>query len=320
MNNSPSFTLRPFAPEDYLHLARLWNYAYPHLKNTSIHFRMQDLSAPEDFICRRWVAESRGEIAGLGGLENLRGEQFHPRKFRLHIIAGPAHEGRGVGRVLLEKVLAELVGWQPLDASAMVCRERERSVKFAQAAGFQGEMEWFYSRLPLETFVVPQHEKLAARWREEGITFQPFEELAAEAGAGERLHEIYCAVRGDVPSSDARMLPAAREFLEYLSRFPREFEGYVVALHRGRFVGLCTLTRKPHNDIEIHNDLLGVLPEYRRQGVSLGTIARAVVWARSHGFSYATAENAATNSAIIPLMETIGFERQSSWQLFRKVC
>jgi GNAT superfamily N-acetyltransferase len=116
------------------------------------------------------------------------------------------------------------------------------------------------------------------------------------------------------------MLPAAREFLEYLSRFPREFEGYVVALHRGRFVGLCTLTRKPHNDIEIHNDLLGVLPEYRRQGVSLGTIARAVVWARSHGFSYATAENAATNSAIIPLMETIGFERQSSWQLFRKVC
>ncbi len=320
MSKAAKVSLQPFDPQHYLAFVRLWNYAYPHLKTTSTNFRLQDIYAPAGFQQKRWLAVENGVIVGFGGYENLRDEDFNPRQFRLHIVVNPASEGQGIGQALISQVLTELKQINALDAGVLVCLEREQSVGFALRNGFQGEIEWYLSRINLETFAIPHYDKLAAQWQRDGITFVPFSELAGETGAGRKLYELFSAVRNDTPSSsDAMTLPPLEEFVENIRRQPRQYEGYFIALHEGRFVGLGVLSRKPHNDEELHNDILGVLPEYRRQGVSLGVIARAIEWARSCGYIYATAENAASNKAVIPLMEMVGFQRQASWQLFRKV-
>ena len=307
-----------FQPEHYLPLARLWNYAYPHLKTTSTNIRLQDKIAPLGFHQARWIAEQNAEIVGFAGYENYREENFNPRKFRVHVVVRPESAGRGLGRRLLSQVVEALKPIKPIDASVLVCLERERSVAFAKKNGFEGELEWHYSRLDLEQFALPNLEKLAEQWRGEGVTFHPFHEFSGEAGAGSRLSELYCSVRRDVPSSDSQPLPARDDFDEKLRRFPTEFDGYFVALHQGRFVGLGVLAGKPYIEGELHNEILGVLPEFRRQGVALGVIVRAIEWARSKGFRYVTAENSATNKAVIPLMELVGFQRQARWQLYRK--
>ena len=126
-------------------------------------------------------------------------------------------------------------------------------------------------------------------------------------------------MRSDVPSSEPQPLPTREDFVGKLHRYPGEFDGYFVALHHGRFVGLGVLAGKTYIEGELHNEILGVLPEFRRQGVALGVIVRAIEWARSKGFRYVTAENSATNKAVIPLMELVGFQRQARWQLYRKI-
>ena len=154
---------------------------------------------------------------------------------------------------------------------------------------------------------------------ERGHYFRNLRRTDGGSWRGRKLHELYCAMRAEVPTSDARTLPSVAGFVSDLKLKPELFAGHLIALHEGRWIGLGALSRKTHAPAELHTDILGVMPEYRRQGVALGIITLGVAWAHSLGVSAVTTENAASNKAIIALMELIGFEKVADWQLFRKV-
>src|SRR5688500_11678408 len=102
-----SFTIRPFAPEQYPGLCELVNAVDPEARSTVEELRYHD--EHRDPKCRRerFVAEWDGCVAGAATYANA-SAAYHPRKFDVGVRVLPRLQGRGVGGALYRRLLEAL--------------------------------------------------------------------------------------------------------------------------------------------------------------------------------------------------------------------
>ncbi len=177
--------------------------------------------------------------------------------------------------------------------------------------GFSEVFRSFGANLELTGFENERFNHLETDLLTQGVRIIPRSEwLAPDADA--QLEAIQREANADMPSYE----PVVRNEMDFKTR--TLLEPFWVALSGDECVGFVSLNGRPANP-EIHFDSSAVSKNHRNRGIGLALAARAVAWAKSHGFAEVNDGGAKSNLAHINILERLGFELEPDWVTYEKV-
>ena len=231
----------------------------------------------------RYVVVEDGEVLGLTRLRA--GSDGVPS---LTVQVDPAHQGRGVGRLLLDRVLAVTGG----KALTGLVNGDDRSLAVARHWGFEPEREHRVSG-------VDPRDAPAATPAPDGLRVVPLAEAGVEA-----VWTCHHAVADDDPSGLSRPLPLE----EYAAR---EWDGPLHRADLGRAV-LDGETVLAFSQVDVAegrawNSMTGCLPHRRGEGLATLAKVHALHALAAAGVRACATGNDAANGPMLAVNERLGY-------------
>ena len=307
-----------FSPDHYHAFTSLWNEAYPELKRTELEMRLFDRSLSPQASPRRWIAEHNSNVVGFAGYELLEAEPSHERKHQLHLFVSPEHRSQGIGSRLYEQVMTASSLTNASLVRAWTRQDREENLRFLTARGFVEEMRTFHSSLDTSAMDLSRLQRYVRRLEKYGYELRRFDDLATDPERNVKTHQLYCEVTLDIPAPEPPKLPTLAEFEEKILRSPELFSAYFLAVHHGKYVGLCILLPHGRTIRELYADTLGIKRTYRGRGIAQALSFKGIEHAKNHGYSLISADSFVENYRISALLESLGFGNKTIWTLFSK--
>ena len=306
------YSVRTLAlPEDYPSLATLFSYENPEPVTVA------DLQESDGKIpmpgpvrhdeqgrlvshCRdRYVAvDEEGRVAGYG--DAWRAPWFPPGEMVCYVVVDPALRGRGIGRLLLERV--ELTAREKGAAyiKAQLKDTDRGALAFVSKRGYAVDRHLFQSKLDLSNFD-------AAPLRRP-LDVVRFFTLADEPGAAteRQLYELETLTQRDNPSFGGGEWPFEQWRLWVLETPRAVPDCFILAADEaGRVVGATYMHRLENG--AMHTLYTGVARESRGRGLALALKLRAVEAARRHGAPYMRTDNDSQNSPMLAVNRKMGY-------------
>ena len=160
-------------------------------------------------------------------------------------------------------------------------------------------------RLELQRFDAAQFSGYLRRCERSGITVTTMAELGDTAEYREALYELDKTCAADVPGHGEFW--TLDEYLGQRLRSPGyDPQGVALAVNRGVLIGMAATGLRLDEGRAV-SEMTGVLPGYRRRGISIALKLRAIDYARSHGASWLVALHHPANAAAIGMNRRLGF-------------
>ncbi|MDP9310420.1 MAG: GNAT family N-acetyltransferase [Chloroflexota bacterium] len=310
--------IRTFTEHDYPASVAVVNAVFPEDQDTVEEWQHWDAHRDPKCNFRRWVAEVDGQVVAYGDYDQRSG-MYHPRKFSVLVAVQPTYQGQGVGAALYNHILAELEPLEPLSLRAHVRADMTRSIRFLKDRGFREDMRFWESRLDVTAFDFSPYADAEERVRSHGIEIKTMAELVSDSQRDHKLFELDAALVQDVPHPEPHTPISYEFFNENLLQNPNLLpDGFFVALHNGRYVGMSNLWRSQAS-ADLYTGLTGVCREYRRQGIALALKLRAITYAKARGTQIIKTSNESNNRPMLSINEQLGFVKQPIWISFLKV-
>lgn len=308
--------IRPINREsraDYEALAAFYAMAYPEERSTARGLMLADgVSAPE-LVRVHYLAESGGEICGVGAYENWK-SPFQPHKFLLHVIVATAFRRQGIGAALYEHVNQEIEALNPEAVRALIDKDSAASVRFAEKRGFSPVLLKWNLLLKVQECDLSPYESKVAQLAAEGIEIKPVTELYDEEERDRKLYDVYIRTMRALKTLDPPEIPTFAEFIEEQT-IPIDDFTYV-AIHRGQFVGMWQLENTV--PFSLYGGIMAVEESYRRKGVALGLAVRAIKFAQKFKYTTLIVHTDENNDAILTLTDRLGFTHLPTQLVFSK--
>lgn len=310
------FALRPFNKKDYEAVAEIWNANFPDNRTTADEWRCDDKLFDETrYERRRYVAVDEGtqKVVGYSDIHHLPG-MFHPQKFGLSVMVHPEWQRRGVGSLLYERLMNDLLELNAITVRASVREDKGDALTFMKRRGFMEERRTWELHLSVAEADISPFLPVAERVSAKGIVITTLkEERERDPDCLRKLHELSNAIHADIPMPD-QFTPVSFE------EFKRSFEhptllpdAYFIAKHSDRYIGRSDLWRSEAEPERLYQGVTGVLREYRRQGVATALKVKTIEYAKQHGYQLIATWNDSTNAGMLALNEKLGFRRQVGW-------
>ncbi len=309
--------IRPFSEDDYPASVDVVNAVFPEYPDTVEEWRHWD--AHRDPKCKfaRWVAEADNQVVAYGTYDQSSG-MYHPRKFNIFVAVQPEYHGRHIGGTLYDHIVAQLAPFDPISLRANVREDMTRSVRFLKDRGFREDMRAWESRLDVAAFEFAPYVDVDRNIRAQGIEIKTFAELSSDPERDHKLYELDDVLSADVPHPEPRTGWSYEFFEQNVLQNPNLLpDGFFVALHEGRYVGMSNLW-KSQASADLYTGLTGVRRDYRRKGIALALKLRAIAYARSQGSQTVKTWNESNNRPMLSINERLGFRKQPIWINFVK--
>lgn len=259
-------------------------------------------------LCLRWLAVLGDKI--IGSVYVGQTSWFPTDTATLEVQVHPDHQGRGTGRILLERAEATASEHGAERTFSWTEEEWPRSVRFFECAGYEPIERRWESSLHIPGCNLEDLQESVDRVISSGIRIESVTSLSAENAEWKiGLYGLYAELEQDLPTTFA--IPRLRfEDFEAIS-LGRRFigDGFFVALDGDVLVGLSepqTVDAAPRT---ISQRLTGVRSDYRNRGIAFALKARAAIWAAQAGYTSIRTQNAASNTAMLAVNDRLGFER-----------
>lgn len=309
-------TIRDFGETDaeYAALTAIENACYPEYPGTEDEWRHDDATRPAHHKYRRWLAALDGELVGYASHYQFEG-MFHPRRFGVSVVVHPEHQGKGVGRVLYNTVLAGLAPHDPLSLRTNIREDVARAMRFAADRGFVEDSRSWESRLDVMSFDPAPFAGAEERALAAGITITTMAELQARDPEHRRkLYALDVEATKDEPHPEPPTTPSPEVYDSWVFDDPSYLpEGNFVALDGERYVGMSTLRTAPASPDELYVGFTGVLREYRGKGIAMALKLRTLAFARERGTRTIKTWNSTLNRPMLRINEALGFAKQPAW-------
>ncbi len=302
-----------YSDRDYGEWTSYWNRAYPDAFNTEEDHRRWDQSCPVESKSFRFVAESGGQIGGLGTVETPHRSNPVVGIARFEIITANPE----VAEMIFKQVEQES---QKLEVKTleMTAREDRMEFSFLQQHGFAELERMFESVLDVAQFEPNGFRNYVDRAAQHGIQLS---NLAEHLSNPEKVKEVYglsIALHRDVPRRGEFVVWDFDKWKTNTIESPKFMpEGWILASASERLVGISQLW-KTSTKGQLNTGLTGVLPEYRRQGIAHVLKLRAVEVAKQLGAERISTQNHTVNRAMLSINEAMGFVKKPAMVTFRK--
>jgi GNAT superfamily N-acetyltransferase len=254
-----------------------------------------------------FLAVDAGEAIGLGILHFRRRLNFPTFEGWIsELVVDEGHRGRGVGRALLQALIAE---WRLRGSHRLQVKVPDGATAAAELFGSAGLHDWMLD-FRLRPVVVPDVEAvvgLTARRTEAG-DFDAVTALISQFGAP----RTPAAERGDA---------VRRTFAAHLADVAAGRAGSNVALVAGEVVGVCAVEwQRPFWTDEVHGWLPDLIVDeaHRGQGIGRALLADAVARAEGVGAAQLSLESGAQREAAHRLYRSMGFGQPGHTWLLRR--
>jgi GNAT superfamily N-acetyltransferase len=253
----------------------------------------------------RYVAQVGGEGRVVGS-----GEAWHVRlrKYRLHVAVDAAWRRRGIGGVLLERLLGDLQGMGAESVQARVLEDDTESYDFLRRRGFVQTQRMRRLSLAVQgadpSRWLPLRERLEAR----GVLIRTLaEEQERDRDCLRRLHALQSAVLPAWPDPDPGPAPVVpyEEYVRSLDESGVAPEAFFVAKVGREYVGYSGLAWREGETERLFSAGTAVRGEYRGQGIATALKACTVGYAREHGHSEILTDTA--SMAMLAVNLKVGF-------------
>jgi RNA polymerase sigma factor (sigma-70 family) len=269
------------------------------------------------YIRRRYVAEhaETQQVLAYGSIEQT---VFLP-KYRLFLVVDPRWLRRGVGDLLLDRLMADLREVNAITVWYRNYTERRDLLAFLRERGFvEATRVWDLRLKVLEANLSP-FRALTEHMAAQNISITTLaEERERDAESVRKLHEFLNVVKADDPGRQP-FLPVPFEAVErWFSRPYVLPDACFIAKHHGDYIGFTDLHLLDSVPGGLTHGFTGVAREYRRQGVAAALRLRAIEYARTHGYHTIRAFNRPCHTALVALNESLGFRRAFSYVTLEK--
>jgi mycothiol synthase len=227
----------------------------------------------------------------------------------------PDYRRRGIGERLYQQLLADLHA-RGAQAALLELDDTQAALRPAlERRGFRALLHsWFFSLDPrtcdLAAFAAPD-----PRLRGLQITTLA-DELARGADWLPPLHQLYCAVAGDVPIPlHPHPAPPPAWLAEQALSLP---DAFFIVRDGQRYIGMSYL----HRDDEVPDRLLqritAIDAEYRGRGIALALKLKTIDYAQQHGFHEICTAVESNNPSMLAINAKLGFVQGPGLVLFEK--
>jgi len=313
--------IRTFAPADYPAIAGIHNslgIVWPEAPRTPEGWAQSDRSRNPKYPSRRWVAETGGQVVGLGAFWQY-SLDFHPPWFHVNVEVSPSHQRQGIGAALYDQVMAGLQPFDPHILRADAFANLPQGFRFLQQRGFYEAFRETPVHLDIASFDPSPYAGLEARLLDKGIVLKSLRELASDPDRDRKTYDLYWQITEDVPQEETRIVaPDLHEWVEWGLNDPTILpDAYYIAVSGGEYVGLSELGKDPDNDV-LQCGLLGVRRPYRRHGIALTLQLRGIAYGQEHGHPVLKTCTAIQNAPMQALFDKLSFARDPEWQQCQK--
>lgn len=315
-----ALTLRTFAPSDadYTAVVELRNAAMPDYRDAVEDWRHWDETRPAYCKFERWVAECAGTMVAQGGFYQFPG-MFHLQRFFIDIYVHPDAQGQGVGQRFYTHLLERLAPHDPTVLRTEAREDFASANHILQKHGYEQEMKFWESRLPLASFDPRPYAGHIERVLAKGVQIVTLRQLMDQGDAYKLpLYEAMKEMSRDVPRPDEYTPVSFEEWvkgnLEGHNLLP---EGYFIAMHTGDIVGVSNLWAGAERDV-LYTGLTATRRDYRRMGIALALKLRAIEFARQRGTRELRTGNETRNRPMLNINEALGFVKQPVWVSYVK--
>ncbi len=261
------------------------------------------------YFCRHYVVENASgkQIVAYGAVEQ---SVFLP-KYRLLLISSPQWLKRGVGDLLLDRLVKDLTEAQAITVSCRQYATEAELLSLLESRGFVETSRILDLRLDVAAADLSSLAALSRRFKDEGISITTFaEERERDPRCVEKLYELTTRLTQDDPARGPFAPPAynAREALMWMEMPYVIPDAYFIAKRGDEYVGVSDVSLFEAMPGGLTQGFTGVKQEYRRRDLATLLSLHGISYAQSHGYKLVQTFNKPQQIAIRALHQRLGFK------------
>ena len=255
------------------------------------------------YFRRHYVVENAAlkQIVAYGAVE----QSIYLPKYRLLLVSDPQWLKRGVGELLLDRLMEDLSEAQAITVSCRQYASEIELVSLLESRGFTETSRVLDMRLDVAGVDVSGLSELVR-----GFEISTFaEERVRDPRCVEKLYELTNLLSQDDPARGPFVPPAynAREALMWMEMPYVLPDAYFIAKRGDEYVGVSDVSLFEAMPGGLTQGFTGVKREYRRRGLATSLKLHGIVYAQSHGYQVIQSFNKPQQTAIRALNEKLGF-------------
>ena len=255
------------------------------------------------YFRRHYVVENAAlkQIVAYGAVE----QSIYLPKYRLLLVSDPQWLKRGVGELLLDRLMEDLSEAQAITVSCRQYASEIELVSLLESRGFTETSRVLDMRLDVAGVDVSGLSELVS-----GFEISTFaEERVRDPRCVEKLYELTNLLSQDDPARGPFVPPAynAREALMWMEMPYVLPDAYFIAKRGDEYVGVSDVSLFEAMPGGLTQGFAGVKREYRRRGLATTLKLHGIVYAQSHGYQVIQSFNKPQQTAIRALNEKLGF-------------
>jgi ribosomal protein S18 acetylase RimI-like enzyme len=266
------FALRPATPDDDEDLVALRDAVYPEYAGDPPELRLAtQLDAPRDAPYRHVAIEAAvNRVVGYAAAWPWKARE---RKYRMDLIVHPSCRRRGLGTMLLDRLLADLRAAGATTLQARARADQVDALVFLRRRGFADVQRMDALALDVTTVEAARQLTLAERGLATGAHITSLSQASAsDPDCLPKLHALQNAVAPDWPDPDPTPYEPIPfdDFARCLRAVVRDPDGFFLAVRGDRFVGYT----------DISGFGTAVHPDFRGRGIATSLKCCLIAYAK----------------------------------------
>lgn len=250
------------------------------------------------------MAEANGQVVGI--------RMLSPSNV-VWIAIVPDHQRKGLGTLLMNDVIAQS------DSKELISRVGDTNtagLAFCEKYDFKPYLHMVNLELDLTAWDDSALASLLHEATAHGIAFKTYADFGDTPDSRQRLYTLNKALSATIPRAEPQ--PFA-DFDTYVERrllpAPYVHDGIFLAVAGDQWIGMSQVSL---HDGYAFNEMTGVLPEYRGQGVAQTLKLLSTRFAKGKGYRVLKTFNDVSNAPMIAVNEKLGFRRGVSFYQLRR--